>query len=176
MTEKKKISAAPRVLDVLDGGRGSLGEEALKHRTSLGWMVTNFYERWFGKGAADQGEFENIKLKFINMVSELIGKFKDSFLAETEKRGAGLADAGYRKREIKVIRREENGAVLSSGGPVRKDVKREMAAAGKTNPVIEAGTRVVKTAGKGAVTALIGKESPVKAKDIKKGLETSYDR
>ena len=44
-------------------------------------------EKTFGEGAAEQGEFENLKIRLVNMASKVIGILKESLGAETQKNG-----------------------------------------------------------------------------------------
>ena len=56
-------------------------------RTTIGWGIKNSIEKTFGEGAAEQGEFENLKIRLVNMASKVIGILKESLGAETQKNG-----------------------------------------------------------------------------------------
>ena len=55
--------------------------------TTIGWGIKNSIEKTFGEGAAEQGEFENLKIRLVNMASKVIGILKESLGAETQKNG-----------------------------------------------------------------------------------------
>lgn len=59
-------------------------------RTTIGWGIKNSIEKTFGEGAAEQGEFENLKIKLVNMASKVIGILKESLGAETQKNGEAI--------------------------------------------------------------------------------------
>ena len=44
--------------------------------TTIGWGIKNSIEKTFGEGAAEQGEFENLKIRLVNMASKVIGILK----------------------------------------------------------------------------------------------------
>ena len=55
--------------------------------TVVGWGIKNSIEKTFGAGAAEQGAFENLKIRLVNMASKVIGILKESLGAETQKNG-----------------------------------------------------------------------------------------
>ena len=50
--------------------------------TTIGWGIKNSIEKTFGEGAAEQGEFENLKIRLVNMASKVIGILKEGRIKE----------------------------------------------------------------------------------------------
>ena len=53
--------------------------------TVVGWGIKNSIEKTFGAGAAEQGAFENLKIRLVNMASKVIGILKESLVLAKEK-------------------------------------------------------------------------------------------
>ena len=111
--------------------------------TVVGWGIKNSIEKTFGAGAAEQGAFENLKIRLVNMASKVIGILKESLGAETQKNGEEIL------AKEKAARKGAGSIDLSGVGPTEKAVPET---ADK-----EAGT------GKGLISKA---KSPVISKDI----------
>ena len=78
----QEFRGAPNILEAYSGWYANW-----KPWTVVGWGIKNGLEKVFGDGAAEQGEFENLKIKLVNMASKMIGILKESLGAETQKNG-----------------------------------------------------------------------------------------
>lgn len=85
-------------------------------RTTIGWGIKNSIEKTFGEGAAEQGEFENLKIRLVNMASKVIGIFKESLGAETQKNGEEIL------AKEKALGKGAESAGLSGRAPTGKSV------------------------------------------------------
>ena len=111
--------------------------------TVVGWGIKNSIEKTFGVGAAEQGEFENLKIRLVNMASKVIGILKESLGAETQKNGEEIL------AKEKAARKGAGSIDLFEVGPTEKAVPETAEK--------EAGT------GKGLISKA---KSPVISKDI----------
>jgi hypothetical protein len=84
--------------------------------TVVGWGIKNSIEKTFGAGAAEQGAFENLKIRLVNMASKVIGILKESLGAETQKNGEEIL------AKEKAARKGAGSIDLSGVGPVGKVV------------------------------------------------------
>lgn len=64
----QEFRGAPNILEAYSGWYANW-----KPWTVVGWGIKNGLEKVFGDGAAEQGEFENLKIKLVNMASKMIG-------------------------------------------------------------------------------------------------------
>ena len=112
--------------------------------TVVGWGIKNSIEKTFGAGAAEQGAFENLKIRLVNMASKVIGILKESLGAETQKNGEEIL------AKEKAARKGAGSIDLSGVGPV-----------GKVVPEITAEKEV--GTGKGLISKV---KSPVVSTDI----------
>ena len=88
--------------------------EKWKPWTVVGWGIKNGIEKTFGEGAAEQGEFENLKIRLVNMASKVIGILKESLGVETQKNGEDILT------KEKALRKEVESEILSDGAPSGK--------------------------------------------------------
>lgn len=88
--------------------------ENWKPWTTIGWGIKNSIEKTFGEGAVQQGEYENIKIKLVNMASKLIGILKESLGTETQKNGEEIL------AKEKTLGKEAESAGLSARVPSGK--------------------------------------------------------
>ena len=112
--------------------------------TVVGWGIKNSIEKTFGVGAAEQGAFEYLKIRLVNMASKVLGILKESLGAETQKNGEEIL------AKEKAARKGAGSIDLSGVGPV-----------GKVVPEITAEKEV--GTGKGLISKV---KSPVVSTDI----------
>ena len=84
--------------------------------TVVGWGIKNSIEKTFGAGAAEQGAFEYLKIRLVNMASKVLGILKESLGAETQKNGEEIL------AKEKAARKGAGSIDLSGVGPVGKVV------------------------------------------------------
>lgn len=108
-SEQGQFKGAPNAAEAFGGWY-----ENWKPRTTIGWGIKNSIEKTFGKGAAEQGEFENLKIRLVNMASKLIGILKESLGAETRKNGEEIL------AKEKALEKEAESTGLSGRAPSGK--------------------------------------------------------
>ena len=163
----EEFRGAPNALEAFSGWYANW-----KPWTVIGWGIKNGLEKVFGDGAVEQGEFENLKIKIVNMASKVIGILKESLGAETQKNGEEIL------AKEKVLREGAENKDLDGGKTVRGDAPKTsgIGVTGKAkSPVVrkDISETIAKAAARSAVpggTALISGRGPdIKMPDISRG-------
>lgn len=137
-----------------------------KSHTRLGWWFLNGVEKLFGQGGAEQGEFENLKIKLTNFISMLIDKFKDSLTAEIEAKGKEIEESEkVSKATVKESMgggvKEASEKVMSGTEQVANKAKDAIPGKGSMALIKDAGIDMAQSLTKGS-KALIGKDADIK--------------